>query len=49
LSFTSSKEDIDDREVEEGDCLGVSAGDAAAVEGDDSAVVEVTVLLRTLR
>jgi hypothetical protein len=49
LSFTSSNEDIDDREVVEGDCLGVSVGDAAAVEGEESAVVEVTVLLRRLR
>jgi hypothetical protein len=29
---------MDDNEVEDGDCLGVSFGEAAAVEGDDSAV-----------
>lgn len=49
-SFTSSSEDMDDREVDEGDCRGVSLGEAAAVEGEeDSFVVEVTVLLRRLR
>ena len=48
-SFTSSSEDIDDKEVLDGDCLGVSLGDPAAVEGAESAVVEVTVLLRTVR
>jgi hypothetical protein len=40
---------MEDREVEEGDCLGVSEGDPAAVEGLDSAVVEVIVRLRTVR
>lgn len=42
-SFASPREDIDDRDVEEGDCLGVSFGEPAAVDGDESAVVEVTV------
>jgi hypothetical protein len=40
---------MDEREVEEGDCLGVSEGEPAAVDGDDSAVVEVIVRLRTVR
>ncbi len=48
MSFASSRDDIDDRDVEEGDCLGVSLGDPAAVEGEDSLVAEVTVLLRRL-
>ena len=48
-SFVSSREDIDDREVEEGDCLGVSLGDPAAVEGAESTLVEeVTVRRRTV-
>lgn len=46
-SFRSSKDDIDDREVEEGDCRGVSFGDPAAVEGEDS-VVGVIVRFRRL-
>jgi hypothetical protein len=40
---------MEEREVEEGDCLGVSEGDPAAVDGHDSAVVEVIVRLRTVR
>ena len=38
---------MDESEVEEGDCLGVSRGEPAAVEGEESLVVEVTVRLRT--
>jgi hypothetical protein len=34
---------MDESEVEEGDCLGVSLGDPAAVEGAEFSVVEVTV------
>ena len=49
LSFTSSKDDIEDRDVEDGDCLGVSLGEPLAVEGEDSFVVEVTVLFRRFR
>lgn len=49
FSFNSSNEDIDDNEVEEGDCLGVSFGEPLAVDGEDSFVVEVTVLLRRSR
>lgn len=41
---SSPREDIDDKEVDEGDCLGVSLGDPAAVEGEDSAVEDVLVL-----
>jgi hypothetical protein len=48
-SCISSNEDIEDKEVLDGDCLGVSLGDPAAVEGAESAVVEVTVLRRTVR
>lgn len=44
LLTSSPRDDIDDREVDEGDCLGVSLGEPAAVEGADSAVEEVTVL-----
>jgi len=40
---------MDESEVEEGDCLGVSLGDPAAVEGAEFSVVEVTVRLRTVR
>jgi hypothetical protein len=40
---------MDESDVEDGDCLGVSLGDPAAVEGEDSVVVEVTVRLRTVR
>jgi hypothetical protein len=41
---------MDDNDVEEGDCLGVSFGEPAAVEGAESAMlVEVTVLLKTAR
>lgn len=36
--FSSSREDMDDNEVDDGDCLGVSFGEPAAVEGEDSAV-----------
>ncbi len=49
LSFVSSKEDMDESEVEDGDCLGVSLGDPAAVDGAEFSVVEVTVRLRTVR
>lgn len=48
-SFTSSKDDIDDNDVEDGDCRGVSLGEPLAVEGEDSLVVEVTVRLRRFR
>ena len=48
-SLTSSREDIEDSEVLDGDCLGVSLGDPAAVDGADSAVVEVTVRRRAVR
>ncbi len=40
---------MDDSEVEDGDCLGVSLGDPAAVEGAEFSVVEVTVRRRTVR
>jgi hypothetical protein len=40
---------MDESEVEEGDCLGVSLGDPAAVEGAEFSVVEVTVRRRTVR
>ena len=49
FSFISSKEDIDESEVEDGDCLGVPLGDPAAVEGAEFSVVEVTVRRRTVR
>lgn len=42
--ISSPRDDIDDKEVDEGDCLGVPSGEPTAVEGDDSAVEEVTVL-----
>lgn len=48
-SVASSNEDIDDKEVEDGDCLGVSLGEPTVVEGAESAVVEVTVLRKTVR
>jgi hypothetical protein len=47
--LTSSSEDIEERDVLLGDCLGVSLGEPAAVEGAESTVVEVTVLLRMVR
>jgi hypothetical protein len=40
---------MDESEVEDGDCLGVSLGDPAAVEGAEFSVVEVTVRRRTVR
>lgn len=40
---------MDEREVVEGDCLGVSLGEPWAVEGQDSVVVEVTVLFKRVR
>ena len=40
---------MDESEVEDGDCLGVSLGDPAAVDGAEFSVVEVTVRLRTVR
>lgn len=46
LSLASSKDDIDDNDVEDGECLGVSLGEPLAVEGEDSLVVEVAVRLR---
>jgi hypothetical protein len=49
LSFISSKDDIEESDVEDGDCLGVSLGDPAAVEGAEFSVVEVTVRRRTVR
>jgi len=49
LSFISSREDMDESEVEDGDCRGVSLGDPAAVEGAEFSVVEVTVRRRTVR
>jgi hypothetical protein len=51
FSFVSSIEDMEERDVEDGDCLGVSFGEAAAVEGDDEAAIDeaVTVLCRTVR
>jgi hypothetical protein len=47
-TFSFSTEDMDDNEVEDGDCLGVSFGEAAAVEGEDSAV-ELTFRRRAAR
>jgi len=38
---------MEEREVEDGECLGVSLGDPAAVEGLEMALVEVIVRLRT--
>lgn len=49
FSSISSREDIDESEVEDGDCLGVSLGDPAAVEGAEFSVVEVTVRRKTVR
>jgi hypothetical protein len=49
FSFISSREDIDESEVEDGDCLGVSLGDPAAVEGAEFSVVEVSVRRSTAR
>jgi hypothetical protein len=40
---------MDESEVDDGDCLGVSLGDPAAVEGAEFSVVEVTVRRRTVR
>jgi hypothetical protein len=40
---------MDESEVEDGDCRGVSLGDPAAVEGAEFSVVEVTVRRRTVR
>jgi hypothetical protein len=40
---------MDESEVEDGDCLGVSLGEPAVVEGTESAVVAVTVRCRTFR
>jgi hypothetical protein len=40
---------MDESEVEDGDCLGVSLGDPAAVDGAEFSVVEVTVRRRTVR
>ena len=41
--FDSSRDDMDEREVEEGDCLGVSFGEPAA---DDSYEAPAWALLR---
>jgi hypothetical protein len=49
-ALASSSEDMEDSEVEEGDCLGVSLGEPRVVEGAESAeVVEVAALRRTVR
>ena len=40
----SPTDDIEDKEVDEGDCLGVPSGDPTAVEGEDSTAEVVTVL-----
>lgn len=42
-SLTSSRDDMEERDVEEGDCLGVSFGEPAA---DDSYAVAALALLR---
>lgn len=44
----SSIDDIEDNEVDEAECVGVSLGDAAAVEGEDSAAVEIVLRRRDL-
>lgn len=48
-SLTSSSEDMEDRDVVDGDCLGVSLGEPAAVEGAESFVVDVTVRFKSVR
>jgi hypothetical protein len=42
----SSKEPIDERDVEEGDWRGLSIGEVAAVEGEDSAAIAAAVRRR---
>lgn len=47
LGFSrSSIDDMEDNDVDEAECVGVSVGDAAAVDGAESATVDVTVLRR---
>lgn len=48
LLLTSSTEDMEEREDEEGDCLGVSEGEPWVVEGDES-LVDAAALRRTVR
>lgn len=45
-AWRSSIDDIDDSEVDDAECTGVSLGDPAAVDGEESAGVEMTVLRR---
>jgi hypothetical protein len=47
--LSSSIDDIEDREDDEGDWRGLSFGEAAAVDGEESKVFEVTVRRRSAR